>query len=181
MEHVPTDLVAVGRILGAWGIRGGVKVRPYAADGDALIKVGQWWIERAGRWESQDVLSAKLHGDTVTAELMGCAVRETALQLKGLEVWIARSRFPPLADDEYYWVDLIGLDVVNRDGAALGVVRGMMDNPAHAILEVRQPRSGEVVPGLEETVLIPFVERYIKAVERDRGRIVVDWDTQAGD
>ena len=162
MEHVPTDLVAVGRILGAWGIRGGVKVRPYAADGDALIKVGQWWIERAGRWESQDVLSA-------------------ALQLKGLEVWIARSRFPPLADDEYYWVDLIGLDVVNGDGAALGVVRGMMDNPAHAILEVRQPRSGEVVPGLEETVLIPFVERYIKAVERDRGRIVVDWDTQAGD
>ncbi len=165
----------VGRILDAWGIRGAVKVQPYASDGAALRDVKQWWIERDGTWEPLEVLSAKTHGEAVTATLTGYTERGVAERLKGIEVWIARSRFPPLSDDEYYWVDLIGLNVVNVEGRGLGVVRSMLDNGAHAILEVG-PAAADGVPAPSvKTILIPFVERYVRSVERDQSRIVVEW------
>jgi 16S rRNA processing protein RimM len=79
-----------------------------------------------------------------------------------------------LPDDEYYWVDLIGLQVVNAEGLELGVVRSMLDNGAHAILEIERVVLAGEKPGAP-TVLIPFVERYVRSVDRVRARIVVDW------
>jgi 16S rRNA processing protein RimM len=175
VEQLPADLVAVGRILAAWGLRGALKIMPYAHDGAALLEVRQWWIERAGQWESVDVLTSKTHGEVITATLVGYSERTVAERLKGVEVWIARSRFPVLSDDEHYWVDLIGLDVVNVEGATLGVVHALMDNGAHAILEVQRGKAGASARSDRANLLIPFVERYVKAVDRERSRIVVEW------
>jgi 16S rRNA processing protein RimM len=173
-QSSPSDLVVVGRILDAWGLRGEIKVMPYAHDGSALLEVRQWWMERAGQWESLEVVSAKSHGELVTASLVGISSREVAERFKGCEVWISRARFPVLPDDEYYWVDLIGLQVVNAEGLELGVVRSMLDNGAHAILEIERVVLAGEKPGAP-TVLIPFVERYVRSVDRVRARIVVDW------
>lgn len=187
MVRVPPDLVAVGRVIDAWGIRGAIKVMPYAHDGLALLEVDQWWLVREGQWDNLKVLGAKVHGDALTATLMGCTTRSVAEGLKGCEVSIARSRFPPLKDDEFYWVDLIGLRVVNLEGVPLGRVESMMETGAHAILSVRDELGegqGEgVLPEAAKgarkakvkATLIPFVERYVKSVELDRSRVVVDW------
>jgi 16S rRNA processing protein RimM len=177
LEHAPSDLVVVGRIGDAFGIRGAVRVVPYAKEAAALLEVRQWWIDRRGAFESLEVLGAKVQGEAVVATLTGVVSREGAELLKGTQVWIARSRFPVLAKDEYYWVDLIGLEVVNVDGMALGRVQDLIDNGAHSILEVERVRPAAQASLAGRPLLIPFVERYVRSVERDRSRIVVDWDS----
>lgn len=92
--------------------------------------------------------------------------RNAAEALKGARVFVARSSFPTAGDDEYYWVDLIGCAVSNRDGAALGSVTELLDTGAHSVLRVVQG---------EAERLIPFVAAYIDSVDLEARRIVVDW------
>ncbi len=171
IEQAPADLVVVGHVTDAWGIRGGIKITPYAPDAEALLGVKEWWLDLDGMQASHEVLSAKAHGDSITAQLTGFADRNAAERLKGARVGIPRSRFPVLNEGEYYWVDLIGLEVVNEAGEVLGSVTGLMDNGAHQIFEVRQV-SGEDKP-VER--LIPFVGDYVKMVDLTAKRVVVDW------
>ncbi len=185
VEQVPLDLIVVGHVTDAWGIRGGIRIAPYSPDANALISTKQWWLEQDGTHSSHEVLSAKAHGENITAQLVGFVDRNNAEKLKGARVAIARSRFPVLNDDEYYWIDLIGLDVVNESGEMLGKVTGLMDNGAHQILEVaatQEDGSSDGVAskstGTNASVkprLIPFVSQFVKNVDRGARRITVDW------
>jgi 16S rRNA processing protein RimM len=106
---------------------------------------------------------------------MGVAGRDAAEALKGAAVQISRSHFPALSDDEFYWLDLIGLEVENLQGEQLGVVRDLMDNGAHPILRVAPPQ----VPGDEKAqqeILIPFVDHFVKTVDQKIKKITVDWE-----
>lgn len=173
---IPEDLVLVGHITGAYGIQGWVRIRPYSADADALLHAKTWWLEGAPlQPELHDVeaMQAKAHGGDTVARLMGVADRNAAEALKGATVQISRRHFPVLDNDEYYWVDLIGLAAVNLEGEALGQVMDLMDNGAHPILRV--------VPQLEpgqkpaQEMLIPFVEQFVKTVDLAGKKITVDW------
>ena len=95
--------------------------------------------------------------------------RTAAEALRGARIFIARSQFPPAGADEFYWADLIGLAVVNRDGVALGGVVGLIDTGPQSVLRV-QPEAVDA-----EEVLIPFVSAYVDAVDLPARRIVVDW------
>ena len=192
----PPDLVAVGRIGEAYGLRGAVHVIPYSREADALLNVREWWLAGPGRLPLRDVevFKARPHGDGLVAELVGMADRTMAEKLKGAEIHVARSRFPALAADEYYWTDLIGLPVVNERGVALGTVTGLSDNGAHAVLEIEDVAAG--TEGKPVQRLIPFVNACVKSVERGSpqaganagasadanagagtgGRIIVDWE-----
>jgi 16S rRNA processing protein RimM len=179
-EHLPEDAVEVGFIVDAYGLKGWVKVMPHAhgkSGGDALLTAKRWWLVKNRDRKSARRLQSKVHGDSIVASLSGCDDRDAALTLKGYAVHIARSDFPKLDDeDEFYWVDLIGLDVENEAGVALGRVADMIDNSAHSILRVEYPatnKDGEPVTGER---LIPFVGVYVKTVDRAAKRIVVDWD-----
>lgn len=169
---VPDDLVEVGHITGAFGIRGWVRIRPYSANADALLSAKKWWLDKP---ELHDVerLAAKWQGDEVVAQLMGVADRGAAERLKGSVVQISRRHFPVLDDNEFYWVDLIGLEVVNREGVLLGRVAGLMDNGAHPILRVAAPEDG--TSEKQKELLIPFVEKFVGAVDQAAKRITVDW------
>jgi len=170
---IPDDLVLVGHVSGAYGIKGWVRIRRYSADADALLHAKTWWLDRP-ELHDVDVMQAKVHGDEVVAQLMGVADRNVAEALKGAAVQVRRSHFPPLADGEFYWVDLIGLDVENLAGERLGKVADMMDNGAHPILRVRAETAEPDAKPREW--LIPFVEQYVQTVDQAGKRITVDWE-----
>lgn len=169
---VPEDLVLVGHITGAYGIRGWVRIKPYSANADAMLYARTWWLDKP-ELRDVDMLHAKIHGEDVVAQLMGVASREAAEALKGATVQIRRSHFPPLGNDEFYWVDLIGLAVENLQGEHLGTVGDLMDNGAHPILRVVAPDTANT--GKPKEWLIPFVDQFVKTVDQEAKKITVDW------
>jgi 16S rRNA processing protein RimM len=170
---IPDDLVLVGHVTGAYGIQGWVRIRPYSSDGDALLSAKTWWLDKP-ELHDVEMLQSKLHNDEVVARLMGVSGREAAEALKGATVQVRRSHFPALDNDEFYWVDLIGLAVVNERGEHLGVVGDLMDNGAHPILRVERPVAEGEKPAPE--LLIPFVDQFVKTVDQAARLITVDWE-----
>src|SRR5687768_6304900 len=100
-----------------------------------MLHARTWWLDKPVL-RDVDMMQAKIHGEDVVAQLMGVADRNAAEALKGATVQVRRSHFPVLSDDEFYWIDLIGLDVDNLQGETLGKVADLMDNGAHPILKV---------------------------------------------
>lgn len=171
--QIPADLVLVGYVSGAYGIHGWVRIRPYSPDADALLRTKTWWLDRP-EVHDIDVMQAKLHGDDVVAQLVGVSGRDAAEALKGTAIQIPRSHFPALATDEFYWVDLIGLDVNDLEGMPLGVVRDLMSNGAHPILRVAVA-SAEDKDAAPRELLIPFVAQFVKSVDLQARKITADW------
>lgn len=175
----PDDVLEVGAIVDAYGLKGWVKIVPHSGvgrGGDALLKAHLWWLEKGAERFSVGITQSKTHADTVVAHLAGLADRDQALALRGYRVFLRREDFPALGNDEFYWVDLIGLDVVNEAGVELGRVGDMIDNGAHSIMRVDYPvgdKNGKPVMGER---LIPFVGVYVKTVDQAAKRIVVDWE-----
>lgn len=176
----PEDAVEVARVIDAWGIKGGLKVAPYAAKPEALFSTKRWFLQPpeqrvlpqgAAFPRLLRIVSAKEHGDAVVAMAREVPDRSAAEALKGARVFVSRGSFPTAAPDEYYWVDLIGLDVVNREGHALGRVAGLLDTGAHSVLQVEYG----VEEGKAGERLIPFVAAYVDEVDLAGRRIRVDW------
>ena len=174
----PEGLIEVGHVLDAWGTRGWIKVAPDASEPGALLEAATWWLQgpmlrgSAQRLELPRRL-ARRHGQSVVALLEGVADRDRAEALKGWTILLRREDFPTPEGDEFYWVDLIGCEVSNRDGVALGRVIGLLDSGAQAVLRLRRPGPEGPAQGAER--LIPFVDAYIVSVELDARRIVADW------
>jgi 16S rRNA processing protein RimM len=179
---LPADAVEVGRVLGAWGIKGGIKVKPFAADPQALFSSKRWFIQPpewpkppgvkpAMPWpELLRVVTAREQGDVIVATVQEVPDRDAAEALKGARVFIPRSSFPTPDNDEFYWVDLIGLDVFNRRGEPLGLVVGLLETGPHCVLQV-QAAAAEAAE-----MLIPFVSAYVVQVDLPARRILVDWE-----
>jgi len=182
----PADALEVGRIIDAWGVKGWLKVQPFAADAKALLGSRRWFIApaestapasagaRSARYPAVlEITEAKPHGDVVVARAEGVGDRAAAEALRGTRIFIARSNFPATAADEYYWVDLIGLAVINRQGDRLGTVSGLLDTGPHSVLRIRP--DGPEPQGEEAERLIPFVAAYVDDVDLAQRRITVDW------
>lgn len=174
----------VGRIVDAWGVKGWIKVQPFASDPQALFSTKRWFLQppEASAVKRPVVLKpataiptllkivqAKDHGEVVVAQVQEIDDRAGAEALRGARVFVPRSSFPTADADEYYWVDLIGMSVVNRAGEALGTVVGLIDTGPHSVLRI-QPAD----PKAEER-LVPFVSAYVDDVKADERRITVDW------
>jgi 16S rRNA processing protein RimM len=169
----PADAVEVGVIAGAWGVRGGFKVLPHATEPQALFASKRWWLQAAdGSRRLLRITSAREQGDAVVAGAQDLGDRDAAQALRGARVFVARSSFPTAGADEYYWVDLIGLAVVNRQGVALGTVADLIDTGAHSVLRVQPAAERDGEPGER---LIPFVAAYVDRVDLPARRIEVDW------
>ncbi len=173
----PDDLVPVGRILDAWGIKGGLKVQAYSTDADALFSAKRWYLKSTGPKPGQlqlAVRSVREQGEGIVAIADGVDDRNAAEALRGHEIFVPRSDFPRTPDGEYYWIDLIGLDVVNRESQALGRVIGLIDTGPHAVLRILPPGVEEPAKPDQER-LIPFVGAFIDDVNLEAKRITVDW------
>jgi len=160
-------MVIMGRVAGAQGIQGWIKVQPFTAQPDSLVDYRTWWLgnEKQG-WRELDVLKSSLHSRGIIAQLMGCHDRNTAEKFKGLLIAIPRSRLPQPDEGEYYWHDLIGLEVRNLGDERLGVVDSLQDTGANHVL---------CVAGEHGEILIPFIASAIKQVDLAGKLIRVDW------
>lgn len=180
--ELPPDAVELGRIGEAWGIKGWVKLHAHSAAPDALLGASEWFLQRptpphdrqfaafAGTVNVQ-VEQIKPHADTLVALLAGMADRSAAEALKGVRIFVSRSHFPASTDpDEFYWVDLLGLKVVNREGVALGVVQDLMATGPTSVLVLSHEQDGKPAERL-----IPFVSAYVDKVDIVAGLITVDW------
>ena len=175
---LPADAVEVGRVLGAWGVKGGIKVKAFAADPQALFSTKRWYLQPpevprpggAALPALLRVVQAREQGDAVVATVQELGDRDAAEALKGARVFVPRTSFPTPDDGEYYWVDLIGMAVSNRAALRLGTVVGLIETGPHCVLRI-QPEDAAA-----EEVLIPFVGAYVDGVDQAGRRITVDWD-----
>ena len=183
----PADALEVGRVADAWGVKGWIKVQPFSSDPQALLAARRWFVkppeesasvarpvrsDEAGA-SPLSIIDARRHGDFVVALVEGSNDRTSAEALRGARLFVSRSSFPASAKDEYYWADLIGLEVRNRDGSNLGTVVGLLETGPQSVLRVRSPVS-DGISGQDEC-LIPFVAAYIDNVDLEGKRITVDW------
>jgi len=174
---LPADAIEVGRIADAWGIKGWFKVLPHSADPQALFSSTRWYLQPSERGPQAfhgtvllRVRETKEHSDSVVARADGVEDRSGAEALKGARVFIPRSSFPTAGEDEFYWVDLLGLDVVNREGVHLGQVKDLMSTGPQTVLVVAYEEEGKA-----QERMIPFVSQYVDGVDQAAKRITVDW------
>ncbi|MBP7485530.1 MAG: hypothetical protein RLZZ369_811 [Pseudomonadota bacterium] len=196
----PEDAIEVGRIVDAWGIKGGIKVLPFSSDPQALFCTKKWFIQpalvqggaiakpaasskagpssvssesgaapvpRLSKPRLLRVKQAKEQGDVIVATVDDVQDRNGAESLKGARVFVSRSAFPTPDNDEFYWVDLMGLTVVNRQDEVLGEVVDLLDTGPTSVLRLKAADDTER--------LIPFVSAYIDSVSLADKRIVADW------
>ena len=175
--ELPFDAIEVGRITDAWGVKGWFKVQPHSAAPEALFSSKCWYLQPAERGAKTftgtvllPIRQAKDHSDTVVAWAQGIDDRDAAEALRGARVFVPCSSFPSTTDDEYYWVDLIGLAVVNREGVALGTVRELLATGPQTVLVLAYEQDGKA-----QERMIPFVSAFIDKVELAEKRITVDW------
>jgi 16S rRNA processing protein RimM len=175
--ELPADAIEVGRIADAWGIKGWFKVLSHSPSPEALFSSKRWFIqpsERGAKTFSGTALlrvrEAKEHSGTVVASAHEVDDRTAAEALKGARIFIPRSSFPTASTDEYYWVDLIGLHVVNREGEELGEVRELMSTGPQTVLVLAYEAEGKPLERL-----IPFVSAFVDTVDLPGRRITVDW------
>jgi len=175
--ELPADAVEVGRVADAWGIKGWFKVLSHSSSPQAMFSAKTWFLqpsERGPRAFAGTVLlpirQVKDHSDTVVAWAEGIDDRSAAEALRGARIFIPRSSFPATTEDEYYWVDLIGLAVVNREGVTLGEVRELMSTGPQTVLVLGYEEGGK-----PKERMIPFLSAFVDTVDRPARRITVDW------
>lgn len=163
-------LLLLGKIVGLSGIQGAVKLESYTQPRMRLFAYQPWRLKLAGAEREVAGARGREQGKGIVANLPDVADRDAAALLVGAEIWVARSALPKPKRGEFYWTDLEGLDVVTPQGAALGRVSHLFSTGANDVLVARDG---------ERERLIPFVlERFVREVDLDAGRIVVDWDPE---
>jgi 16S rRNA processing protein RimM len=166
MNKPPERRIAVGRVVGLYGVDGWVKVYSHTRPREAILRYRPWQLEIGGVMRTLDVADGRRQGKGVVARVAGCNTRDEAVALVGAEIAINASQLPAPSSREYYWAELEGLRVVNLDGMELGRVGHLFETGANDVL---------VVQGSRER-LIPFGPGVIRNVDLDAGVITVDWD-----
>jgi 16S rRNA processing protein RimM len=180
------DLIELGAISEAQGLRGQVKVRPHSSDPVALLSSKTVWLSLIPRRDlhatstpalevskatltEYKVKGAKMHSGNVVMTLDGVGDRDQALALKGARILVARDAFPKADKDDYYWVDLIGCHAINLQKESLGEVIDVTENGAHGVIAVGDLEKKEV------RYLLPFVKEVVQSVDLPNKVITLDW------
>jgi 16S rRNA processing protein RimM len=195
LDTWPADAVEIGRVVGAWGIKGALKVQAYASSPQGLFSTKRWYLAEPERQKGLPgrpvatgggrssntpqnpkiwprlvrVSHAREQGDAVVATLQDLTDRNGAEALVGARIHVPRSGFPTPEADEFYWVDLIGLQVWNREGVDLGTVAGLLETGPHCVLKLSS------LDAEGKSRMVPFVSAYVDDVSLESRRILVDW------
>lgn len=164
--------IVLGRIVGVFGIKGWVKVESWTRPPENILDYPEWQLGRAGQWQKVKVLEGRLHNRGLVAQLADAADsvwsdRDQVAKLVGSEIAVKREQLPLAAPNEFYWFDLVGLEVENLEGRRLGRVRELFETPAHDML---------VVSGEREWLIPCVLGPIVKNVDLSAGHIQVDWN-----
>lgn len=180
------EMVVLGKVTGAYGIQGWLRIAPFGDDPLSWGRMKTWWLAddpagssagagsvasatsvAPGAWTAFSLLKCRNHAGTVVVELAGVSDRNASEALIGKLIGAPRAQLPKPATDEYYWADLIGLTVINTQGDCLGTVESLIETGAHDVLRVLDASGAER--------LIPFVAHVVTQVDLTSARIEVDW------
>lgn len=164
-------MMVLGRVSAPFGIKGWLKIQPFGDDPLSWAEMPEWWISPDAdappeQWRATRQLACQQHGPGLIVQLEVSSDRNSAEALKGWFVGAPREAMPAPADDEYFWGDLIGMQVVNLAGESLGKVDSLLSTGAHDVLRIIDDESER---------LIPFVANYVIEVDAKDGCIRVDW------
>lgn len=180
-DPVVSEMVIMGRIVAPYGIFGWLKIQPDTETLDSLFHYPDWWLGRDDQWQKFEVEHAKVHGNTLLVKLNGVSDRDAAFKLKGKQVSVPREQLPEPDEDEYYWSDLIGLQVTNQQQMALGEVVDVFETGANDVLVVKQTAKQvskqNDAQGVRER-LIPFIAQVVLEVDTAGKTMLVDWDAE---
>ncbi|NOI15344.1 ribosome maturation factor RimM [Vibrio hepatarius] len=173
-ETMSSDKIVVGKFGATYGIRGWLKVFSYTDNTESIFDYSPWFVEQGGKWVEYKVESWKRHNKGLVVKLDGLDVREDAQLMTNFEILIDPAVLPELPEDEFYWRDLIGMQVVTGNGYDLGTVSDLLETGSNDVLVVKANLKDAF--GQKER-LIPFLEeQVIKHIDREAQRIEVDWD-----
>ncbi len=159
------ETIRVGHIIGAQGVRGWVKVYSDTSPRENILSYSPWKIQTGDLWQTVEI-NGRLQGKNVLAKLDGIEDRDQAIELAGSKIYILAEQLPKLDEGEYYWSDLIGLEVESLQAEPLGTIEMMMETGANDVMVLRGDRER----------LIPFViNDVVRKIDLTNKRIVVDW------
>lgn len=169
-RNTPADSpLVMARFARPYGVKGWLHITTYTAQPENLLGYLPWYVHRQGTWQPLELVSGRCHGKGLVVQLAGCNSRDAAEALKGLEVGVYRDQLPGSGNDEYYWRDLVGLQVITKEGRVLGIVDHLIETGANDVL---------VVKG-EQECLVPFIQgQVVEAVDFETREIRVDWDPE---
>jgi 16S rRNA processing protein RimM len=156
----------VGKINGFFGLQGWVKVFSYTNPRTNILNYSPWSIKVDGNFQSIDITSGREQSKTIVAHIKGVDNREDSQRFIGQDIYINKEQLPELTQGEYYWHELIGFDVINKDEERLGTVDYFVETGANDVL---------VVKGKKE-YWIPYIEPFLVSIDSKNNKILVDWD-----
>ena len=160
----------MGRVLAGHGIKGWVRVDSSTDPAASIVNYSPWTLKRGGETRQVEVLDHRLQGKKILVQLDGVTDRNQADSLAGFEILVAKARLPALEEGAFYWFQLEGLKVKNKQGVQLGVVDRMIETGANDVFVVKP--DDESIDDRER--LIPYLEGTV--VLRHEGEILVDWE-----
>ncbi|MSP28791.1 MAG: ribosome maturation factor RimM [Methylococcales bacterium] len=159
--------INVGKISGVFGIKGWVKVFSFTANKENILKYSPWVLKKADETKTLKVINGNLQGKAVVAQLDGINDRDQAESLMGWDIFISPAQLPKARHNEYYWSDLVGLQVENIDGVQFGIISSLLETGANDVV---------IVQGKRERC-IPFLQgQTIINIDLTAGKMIVDWD-----
>jgi 16S rRNA processing protein RimM len=173
-DSVVSEMVIMGRVVAPYGILGWLKIQPDTETLDSLFDYPDWWLGRGSQWQKYEVETAKIHGNTLLVKLQGVSDRDAANVFKGKQVSVPREQLPEPEENEYYWSDLIGLEVTNQQQQVLGTVTELFETGANDVLVVKK----KLGSGGQQERLIPFIADVVLEVDTVGKTMLVDWDAE---
>ncbi len=158
----------MARIAAPFGIKGWVKLQVFTEYADSLEPFATWYLHGPQGWKLTEVEDFAVNAKGVVAKLKGCDDRTAAEKLAKLDIAVPRDWLEETGEDEFYWIDLIGSEVIDAAGTSLGKIEGLMETGANDVLVVKKADDAE-------EVLIPFVAEVIVKVDREAKQVTVNW------
>lgn len=163
-----SDYLNAGQISGVFGVKGWVKVFSFTQPRENILRYSPWFLRKNDEINEIKVVGGQLHGNAVVAELTGIVDRDAAVALVGAEILILKQQLPKPKPGEYYWADLVGLEVKTQSGVSLGVVDHLLETGANDVLVVVDGKSERLIPFLQQQTVI--------SIDLDGRLMIVDWD-----
>jgi len=161
-------LLHVGKISGVFGIKGWVKVFSFTGYREDILQYSPWQLKKNGVTKHIEIVAGQLQNQLVVAQLKGIDDRNAAEALIGWEIFIEKSQLPPVKENEYYWSDLIGLEVENTEGVMLGVIDSLLETGANDVIVVQDEERQHAIPFIQPQVVLE--------IDLAARKMRVDWD-----
>ncbi len=186
-----SNMVVMGRIVAPYGVFGWLKVVPDTEAFDGLFDYDTWWLGKGDDWREMVVETAKVHNDVLVVKLVGIDDRDAALACKGKQIAIPRAQLPEAEENEYYWSDLIGLRVKNKQDVDFGLIVDVFETGANDVIVVKpdavksdtvkvdavaKTSNKEVAQVKPQERLLPFIDAVVLEVDLAGKTMLVDWD-----